>query len=148
MYRGVAKLVGMSVPDVPGSAEETVRLYEEHGAGVDFSFLHFKDTDTRGHDGDFDGKVAAIEEVDELMARIVAQEPDVLMVTGDHSTPALYAEHSWHAVPVLLASRWGRPTGGGFGESACRAGDLGRIHGTELMALALAHAGRLVKYGA
>ncbi len=148
MYRGVARLVGMEVPAVPGNAEETVALYEEHGPGFDFSFIHFKDTDTRGHDGDFDGKVAAIEEVDGLLPRLLATEPDVLVVTGDHSTPAVYKEHSWHAVPVLLASQWARPTGGGFGESSCRRGDLARFHGTDLMSLALAHAGRLVKFGA
>jgi 2,3-bisphosphoglycerate-independent phosphoglycerate mutase len=148
MYRGVAKLVGMTVPAVPTSVDETVTLYERHGPDNDLSFLHFKDPDTRGHDGDFGGKVAAIEEVDSVVPRILATEPDVLIVTGDHSTPAVYAEHSWHSVPVLLASKWGRPTGGGFGESACRGGDLGRLHGTRLMSLALAHAGRLVKYGA
>jgi len=148
MYRGVASLVGMEVPSIPGSAEETVALYEKHGPDFDFSFIHFKDTDTRGHDGDFDGKVAAIEEVDALLPRVLATEPDVLIVTGDHSTPALYMEHSWHAVPVLLSSRWARPTGGGFGESSCRRGDLGRFYGTELISIALAHAGRLVKFGA
>ena len=148
MYRGVAKLVGMEVPIVPHSARETVTAYEEHGPSHDLSFLHFKDTDTRGHDGDFEGKVKAIEEVDALVPRILATKPDVLIFTGDHSTPAVLKEHSWHAVPVLMASKWARPTGGGFGESACRRGDLGRFHGPALMALALAHAGRLVKFGA
>jgi 2,3-bisphosphoglycerate-independent phosphoglycerate mutase len=148
MYRGVAKLVGMEVPAIPLNVEQTVALYQKNGPARAFSFLHFKDTDTKGHDGDFQGKVDAIEEVDALVPRILDTEPDVLIVTGDHSTPAVYREHSWHAVPVLLASRWARPTGGGFGESACRRGDLGRFRGTDLMALALAHAGRLVKFGA
>lgn len=148
MYRGVAKLVGMKAPGVPGSAEETVDMYLKNGPGRGFSFIHFKDTDTRGHDGDFEGKVAAIEEVDALIPKILETEPDVLMVTGDHSTPAVLKEHSWHAVPVLLASKWARPTDAEFGESSCRRGDLGRFHGTGLMALALAHAGRLVKFGA
>lgn len=148
MYRGVARLVGMEVPAVPDSVEETVELYKKHGPSHAFSFLHFKDTDTRGHDGDFQGKVDAIEEVDALVPSILATEPDVLIVTGDHATPAVYKEHSWHAVPVLLFSRWARPTGGEFGESACRRGDLGRFPGMHLLSLALAHAGRLVKYGA
>lgn len=148
MYRGVSRLVGMEVPAVPESARETVELYREHGEDAEFSFLHFKDTDTRGHDGDFAGKVAAIQEVDALLPRVLEMEPDVLIITGDHSTPALYKEHSWHAVPVLLASPWARPTAAEFGEASCRLGDLGRFHGTELMSLALAHAGRLIKYGA
>ncbi|MBW3534622.1 MAG: 2,3-bisphosphoglycerate-independent phosphoglycerate mutase [Gemmatimonadetes bacterium] len=148
MYRGVARLVGMAVDRVPDSLEATVGVLEETWGRYDFYFLHFKDTDTKGHDGDFDGKVAAIEAVDALVPRVLALGPAVVAVTGDHSTPTLYREHSWHHVPTLLHSRWPRPTGTTFGESACRAGDLGVIHGTELMPLALAHAGRLVKYGA
>jgi 2,3-bisphosphoglycerate-independent phosphoglycerate mutase len=148
MYRGVARLVGMEVPAVPSSTEDTVTQLEKCWGAPDLYFLHFKDTDTKGHDGDFDGKVAAIEEVDALVPRISALGPSVIIVTGDHSTPATYREHSWHHVPVLLASDWARPTAKEFGESACRAGDLGLIHATDLIPLALAHAGRLVKYGA
>ena len=148
MYRGVARLVGMEVPGIPTSNEETVALLERSWGDHDLYFLHFKDPDTCGHDGDFDGKVAAIEEVDALLPRVTALEPEVIIITGDHSTPALYREHSWHHVPVLMASPWPRPTGHEFGEAACRAGDLGVIHGTELIPLALAHAGRLAKYGA
>ena len=148
MYRGVARLVGMEVPDVPVSTGDTVSALERNWGEHDLYFLHFKDTDTKGHDGDFDGKVAAIEEVDALIPRITALEPEVVIITGDHSTPTTLKEHSWHHVPVLMASPWPRPTGGEFGESACRAGDLGVIHATDLLPLALAHAGRLVKYGA
>ena len=148
MYRGVARLVGMTIEGVPTDLDQTVGLLEEHGGRYDLAFLHFKDPDTKGHDGDFDGKVAAIEAVDALLPRVLALDPAVVILTGDHSTPALYGEHSWHHVPTLLASRWARPTGAEFGESACRAGDLGHFHGTRLMSLALAHAGRLVKYGA
>jgi 2,3-bisphosphoglycerate-independent phosphoglycerate mutase len=79
---------------------------------------------------------------------VLAKEPDVVIVTGDHSTPAALREHSWHGVPTLLASRWARPSAKEFGESACRTGDLGHFHGTDLVPLALAHAGRLVKFGA
>lgn len=148
MYRGVARLVGMEVPGVPTSNEDTVGLLERSWGEHDLYFLHFKDTDTRGHDGDFDGKARAIEEVDALVPRINALGPDVIIVTGDHSTPAVWREHSWHHVPVLLWSQWGRPTAREFGETSCRAGDLGLIHATDLIPLALAHAGRLVKYGA
>jgi 2,3-bisphosphoglycerate-independent phosphoglycerate mutase len=148
MYRGVARLVGMVVHAVPGTNAETVELLEDCWGDHDLYFLHFKDPDTRGHDGDFDGKVAAIAEVDALLARVRALEPDVLVVTGDHSTPTQLGDHSWHHVPVLLASRWARPSATTFGESSCRTGDLGVIRGTDLLPLALAHAGRLVKYGA
>jgi 2,3-bisphosphoglycerate-independent phosphoglycerate mutase len=148
MYRGVARLVGMTVDGVPESTEETVTLLESQWGRHDLYFLHFKDPDTKGHDGDFDGKVAAIEAVDALLPRVLALEPDVVVLTGDHSTPTLYREHTWHGVPTLLASRWHRAGASEFGETACAKGDLGHFHGTDLMSLALAHAGRLVKFGA
>ncbi len=148
MYRGVASLVGMTVDGVPGSNEETVEVLEGQYGDYDFYFVHFKDPDSLGHDGDFEGKAAAIAAVDALLPRITALNPDVLIVTGDHSTPALYREHSWHHVPVLIASDWARPSAEEFGETACRGGDLGVIPGKDLMSLALAHAARLEKYGA
>jgi len=148
MYRGVARLVGMDVKEVPGSPPDIVALLEKHFADYDFFFLHFKYTDSRGEDGDFDGKVKAIESVDPLIPGISDLGPEVLAVTGDHSTPATLGAHSWHSVPVLLASPWARPTGAEFGESECRKGDLGTFQGKHLMPLALAHAGRLAKFGA
>jgi 2,3-bisphosphoglycerate-independent phosphoglycerate mutase len=148
MYRGIARLVGMTAEGVPNSNDETVGLLEECYGGYDFYFVHFKDPDSMGHDGDFDGKVKAIEAVDAILPRITALNPDVLIVTGDHSTPAIYREHSWHHVPVLIASPWTRPSANEFSETSCRGGDLGVFYGKDLMSLALAHAVRLDKYGA
>ena len=148
MYRGVARLVGMEVAGVPTSDEGAVGMLERVFGRYDFHFLHYKDPDARGEDGDFAAKVQAIEAADQWMARITQLEPEVLIVTGDHSTPAAMGTHSWHPVPVLLHSRWARPTGDTFGESACRLGDMGQMEARHLMTLALAHAGRLDKYGA
>ncbi len=148
MYRGVARLVGMESAGDPESDEDAVALLESIFGGYDFHFLHFKAPDARGEDGDFDGKVRALEAVDAFIPRVRALEPDVLLVTGDHSTPASMRAHSWHAVPVLLHSRWARPTGAAFCEGVARGGDLGLVRGKDLMSLALAHAGRLRKFGA
>ena len=148
MYRGVGRLVGMTVPGIPASDEDAVALLEAHAGAFDFHFIHAKAPDARGEDGDFDGKVAAIEAADAWIPRLAALEPEVLLVTGDHSTPAGYGAHTWHPVPVLLHSRWARPTATTFGETACRSGDLGRVRGVDLLSLALAHAGRLQKFGA
>ncbi len=148
MYRGVAKLVGMTVPGIPESTAGTIDVLEKHFTSYDFHFLHFKETDTRGHDGDFDGKVAAIEEVDALLPRVLELAPDVLAITGDHSTPTLMKEHSWHPVPTLIASKLARPTAAAFGEASCRGGDLGHLRAVDLMSHLLAHAGRLSKFGA
>ncbi|MSR22182.1 MAG: 2,3-bisphosphoglycerate-independent phosphoglycerate mutase [Gemmatimonadetes bacterium] len=148
MYRGVARLLGMRVPGVPSTDDESVTLLTKHFDPSAFHFLHFKAVDARGEDGDFDAKVRAIEAVDALMPRLTALAPDVLVVTGDHSTPARMKAHSWHHVPLLLSSKWARPTGSEFSESACRGGDLGTFEARHLMSLALAHAGRLSKFGA
>jgi 2,3-bisphosphoglycerate-independent phosphoglycerate mutase len=148
MYRGVARLLGMRIPGIPGSDEEAVTLIERHFESASFHFIHFKAPDARGEDGDFDAKVAAIEAVDAWLPRLTALAPEVLVVTGDHSTPATLGAHSWHHVPLLLASRWARPTGPEFSERACRTGDLGVFEARHLMSLALAHAGRLSKFGA
>jgi len=110
---------------------------------------HTKYTDTAGEDGDFDRKVRVIEEVDGQLPRVLALKPDVLVVTGDHSTPAILKGHSWHPVPFLLYSSTCRPDGiAEFGERACGRGGLGLFPSINVLPLALAHAGKLVKYGA
>jgi 2,3-bisphosphoglycerate-independent phosphoglycerate mutase len=148
MYRGVARLVGMQVPGVPASDDEALRLLASHFGAYEFHFLHVKGPDARGEDGDFDGKVAAIETADAMVESLVDLNPDVLVVTGDHSTPAAVGAHTWHTVPLLVHSKWARPTASAFGEGACRGGDLGHVRGMDVMTLALAHAGRLRKFGA
>jgi 2,3-bisphosphoglycerate-independent phosphoglycerate mutase len=150
MYRGVAKLVGMDVLGDAKSFEDELDILESRWNDYDFFFLHFKTTDSRGEDGDFEGKVAAIESVDRLIPHITALKPDVLAITGDHSTPAIMRSHSWHPVPTLLWSPYCRRDNvPAFGERACMQGGLGpRIPSKQLMPLALANAQRLKKYGA
>lgn len=149
MYRGVAKLAGMEVLPTGETIEDEVETLKAHWANYDFFFLHVKKTDSRGEDGDFEGKVKVIEHLDEVLPGILALGPDVVIVTGDHSTPAVWKAHSWHELPVLLWARYIRPDGvKQFGERPCMAGGLGHIHHVDLMPLAMAHAGRLAKFGA
>jgi 2,3-bisphosphoglycerate-independent phosphoglycerate mutase len=149
MYRGVARLVGMEQARVPDSDVETVDVLAEDFDRYDFHFVHFKAMDSRGEDGSFAAKAEAIAAVDELIPRVEALQPDVLIVTGDHSTPSSLRAHSWHPVPVMIVSRWTRPDRDAtFGERPCQRGELGIFPGRELMSLALAHAERLTKYGA
>lgn len=149
MYRGLSRLLGMDAPD-PGSSLTTqidgaLQLRNQY----DFFFIHHKPTDSAGEDGDFHRKVEHIEALDRELARIVALEPDVLIVTGDHSTPSVLRSHSWHPVPVVIAARTCRPDEvSSFGEAACSRGGLGQFEAKYLMALALAHAGRTGKFGA
>lgn len=149
MYRGLARLVGMTVLPTGQTLAENFDTVAARFAEFDFFFVHFKRTDTAGEDGNFEAKVAAIEEADRLIPRLLELKPDVIVVTGDHSTPAVYRSHSWHPVPVVLWSRWCRPDRAGkFGETACRHGGLGLIPATAIMPLMLAHAGRLTRFGA
>jgi 2,3-bisphosphoglycerate-independent phosphoglycerate mutase len=148
MYRGVARLVGMEVPGTPKDDEAAVALLEATFGARPFHFLHFKAPDARGEDGDFAGKATAIERVDAYLPRLLALGADVVLVTGDHSTPAAMGKHSWHPVPFLLSSAWSRPTAGSFSESTCRGGDCGQVEARHLMSLALANSGRLAKFGA
>ena len=148
MYRGVARLVGMTVPGTPATDLEAVELLEKEFGKAALSFIHFKAPDARGEDKNFEAKVEAIEAVDALMSRVAALNADVIAVTGDHSTPAAMGVHSWHHVPVVLASKWARPTATSFSEANCRLGDLGVLEARHLMSLMLAHAGRLQKFGA
>jgi len=149
MYRGLARLVGMKVVDCGRSVEDQFTALAKHYAGHDFLFLHIKKTDTAGEDGDFQRKVKAIEEVDAALPRVVDLKPDVIVVTGDHSTPAVMKAHSWHPVPFLLHSPLCRPDEvAEFSERACSKGALGRFPALDIMPLALAHAQKLAKFGA
>jgi len=149
MYRGIAKLAGMDVLPTGHTIADEVETLRHHWPEYDFFFFHVKKTDSAGEDGDFERKAHVIEELDQLLPAILALNPDVVLVTGDHSTPALWKAHSWHELPVLLWSRYCRPDGvTRFGERDCLAGGLGHIHHLDLLPLALANAGRLAKFGA
>jgi 2,3-bisphosphoglycerate-independent phosphoglycerate mutase len=150
MYRGVSRLVGMEVLPVNGItiADEFAAL-EKFWNDYDFFYLHIKKTDTYGESGDFNAKVKVIEEVDSFIPRVMALNPDVVIVGGDHSSPAVLRSHSWHPVPTLLYSKYVREDGiKEFGERACSRGSLGVFSAQEIMPLALANAGRLAKYNA
>ncbi len=149
MYRGLARLVGMEVLKTGASIEQEFVTLKQHYADYDFFFLHIKGTDSAGEDGDFDRKVRIIEETDRALSSLVDMEPDVIVVTADHSTPAVLKGHSWHPVPVLLYSKWcRRDRVGEFSESACLSGGLGRFSATQIMPLAMANALKLTKFGA
>ncbi len=149
MYRGLAKLVGMEVLKTGGTFADEIATLREHWETYDFFFLHYKDTDKAGEDGNFDAKVAALERLDAFVPDIRALKPDVLVVTGDHATPSILAAHGWQPVPVLVWSRYcGADPVTAFTERACAAGSLGVFPAQHLMPLVMANALRLTKYGA
>lgn len=152
MYRGLASVVGMETPDTDWDVDAELDLLQQRWRSnpqEDFYYVHVKKTDSAGEDGDFDKKVHLLEQVDQRVGRILELAPDVLIVTGDHSTPSIMGSHSWHPVPTVIASRHGIPMPAAqLTEKSCAAGTLGQIPSSALMALALAHAGRLAKFGA
>jgi 2,3-bisphosphoglycerate-independent phosphoglycerate mutase len=149
MYKGLARLVGMDILDPGTTLKGQVETLKKVWRDYDFFFLHYKYTDSTGEDGNFPGKVQMIEKLDGVIPDIQALGPDVLIVTGDHSTPSKMKSHSWHPVPtVLLADTCRTDDVEEFNESACLRGGLGQFRAQHLMLLAMAHAGRLGKYGA
>jgi len=149
MYKGLARMVGMDILEAGDKLDHLVDALQDAWADYTFFFLHVKKTDSYGEDGDFQAKANVIESVDALVPRITKLGPEVLVVTGDHSTPALLKSHSWHPLPVLLHSKVCRPDEvSEFSEKACARGGLGRIHSTSLMPIAMANAMKLKKFGA
>jgi 2,3-bisphosphoglycerate-independent phosphoglycerate mutase len=149
MYKGLARLVGMTLVGQAQTLGEQIDELAKAWNDYDFFFLHFKYTDSTGEDGAFEQKVKRIEELDAAIPRIEALKPDVLIVTGDHSTPSKLKSHSWHPVPTLLAADTCRPDGlTTFSERDCLRGGFGIFPAKHLMLLAMAHAGRFGKYGA
>ncbi|WP_333784390.1 2,3-bisphosphoglycerate-independent phosphoglycerate mutase [Thermocrinis sp.] len=150
MYKGLASLVGMDVIDVPGqSIDDQISVLRELWKDYDFFFLHIKKTDSYGEDGNWEGKVKVIEEFDRKLPQILELKPDVLVITGDHSTPSVLKGHSWHPVPVLLKSPYVLGmTSGRFTERECLRGELGIFPAKKLINLMLAHSLKLSKFGA
>ena len=148
MYRGLAQLVGMKIVPTGGDFDAELDTLESVSQDHDFIFLHYKPADAAGEDGDFDAKVRALEELDARIPRLLATEPDVLVVAGDHASPAIIAGHGWQPVPLLIRSRYTRDEGvAAFSERAFRGGSLGSLAAQNVMLLAMAHAEKLNKYG-
>ena len=149
MYRGLAKLVGMDVLKTGTTFADEIATLRQHREAYDFFFVHYKDTDKAGEDGDFDAKVAALERFDAALPEIRAVAPDVLIVSGDHATPSILAAHGWQPVPVLVRSAYsGADPVAVFSERACAAGTLGLMPAHHLMPIVMANALRLTKFGA
>lgn len=149
MYRGIGRLVGMDVLQTGDTIASEIETLKANWDAYDFFFFHVKKTDSYGEDGNFDAKVHVIEEADAALTEILALNPDVIMVTGDHSTPCALKSHSWHEVPVMLWSKHIRPDYvESFGERPCMAGGLGHIRHYDILPLMMANAERLTKFGA
>jgi 2,3-bisphosphoglycerate-independent phosphoglycerate mutase len=150
MYRGLAKLVGMDVLKTGTTFADELATLREHWDSYDFFFIHYKAADSAGEDGDFLAKVRALEEIDTYINALHGMQAEVFMVAGDHSTPAVVGGHSWHPVPFLFHPRnfVRADATDGFNEKGCSRGILGTFPAKEMLSLAMAHAGRLTKYGA
>ncbi len=148
MYRGLSTIVGMKVIPTGRTFSDELDTLRQHYQDHDFFYIHYKPADAAGEDGNFEAKVKALEDLDTHIPKLLELEPDVLAIAGDHATPAIMAAHSWHPVPFLLHSQWTRGEGvDSFSERSCGMGSLGKIPATQVMLLALAHSGKLTKFG-
>ena len=148
MYRGIAKVVGMTVIPTGSTFEDELDTLDERFGEHDFFFLHYKPTDSAGEDRDFGAKVARLEEVDAAIPRLLGLGADCLVITGDHATPSIMGSHSWHPIPLLVHSSLTKGEGiPEFSERACAGGSIGHVPSTSAMMLLLANAGKLQKFG-
>lgn len=148
MYRGLAEVAGMKVIPTGRTFGDEVETLRQNFDNHDFFFIHYKPADAAGEDGDFDAKVKCLEDLDPFIPQIRELNPDVFLVAGDHATPAIMAAHSWHPVPFMLHSKLTRGEGvARFNERTCAQGSVGSILATQVMLLAMSHAGKLQKYG-
>jgi 2,3-bisphosphoglycerate-independent phosphoglycerate mutase len=149
MYRGLARLVGMEILKTGETVREEVETLKNYFDRYDFFYIHFKKPDIAGEDGNFKMKVKAIEEIDRILPFIFKLKPNVLVITGDHSTPTPLKSHSWHPNPILLSSKYVRPDGiRRFTERHCQRGQLGRFPAMNVIPLMLANGLKLKKFGA
>ncbi len=149
MYKGLAQLVGMKKIEGPQTIAEQFRRYLAEFDNFDFFFIHFKYTDMHGEDGDFEAKKKAIEDFDAALPILLEKRPDVLAITGDHSTPCAVKGHSWHPQPVLLVSAlsgWDKLER--FTETGANLGSLGVFESKYLIRLMQANARMFDKFGA
>jgi 2,3-bisphosphoglycerate-independent phosphoglycerate mutase len=149
MYKGLAQLVGMKKIEGPQTIAEQFERYLREYANYDFFFIHFKYTDKYGEDGNFEAKRKSIEEFDAALPILLKKKPDVLAITGDHSTPCAVKGHSWHPQPVLLHSALsGNDKLERFSETSANLGSLGVFEAKYLIRLMQANAKAFDKFGA
>jgi len=149
MYKGVAQLVGMTKLEGPQTIAEQFERYLAEYERYDFFFIHYKYTDMHGEDGNFEAKRRAIEEFDAALPILLRKKPDVLAITGDHSTPCVVKGHSWHPQPVLLHSAFsGTDKLERFTETGANLGSLGIFEAKYLIRLMQANARMFDKFGA
>ena len=149
MYKGLAQLVGMDKIEGPQTIEEQFRKYLELHDQYDYFFIHYKYPDMHGEDGNFEAKRRAIEDFDAALPILLQRKPDVLAITGDHSTPCLLRGHSWHPQPVLLTSAYsGSDKLERFTETGANLGSLGLFEAKFLIRLMQANAKMFDKFGA
>ena len=149
MYKGLAQLVGMTKLEGAQTIREQFERYLAEYNHYDYFFIHYKYTDMYGEDGNFDAKRQAIEELDAALPILLQKRPDVIAVTGDHSTPCAIKGHSWHPIPVLLASAYsGSDKLDRFTETGANMGSLGVFESKYLIRLMQANARMFDKFGA
>jgi len=138
-------------PDGRESLAERLRLARDLLAdGFDFVHCHDKTPDEAAHGKDAGRRIAAVESLDAALELLPAPDQAVVVITGDHATPAGGRMlHSGDPVPFALAGpRVPADRVSRFGESHQADGCLGHLHGSDVLPLALNAADRARFLGA
>jgi 2,3-bisphosphoglycerate-independent phosphoglycerate mutase len=149
LYRGLGRLLGMEVLDVPEGLDvqtdyaARLDLARERLSDFDFVHVHTKAPDEAAHARSCRAKKEAIEALDRSLEQhmdLLADNPDVLtLVASDHSTPSSGTMiHSGEPVPVIMrGTTVRRDRVAVYDEIEAGSGSLGLMRGPELMRMVL-----------
>jgi len=158
LVKGVCRIAGAEIitpegatggldTNYEGKARAALRALENH----DLVILHVKAPDVASHDGDFRMKASVIEKIDAAVGKIVPSldmASTFVVVTADHSTPISVKDHSGNPVPLLINGP-GVPKSkvSKFSENAVSRGNLGRLHGLDVMPMIADYLDKAKKFG-
>jgi 2,3-bisphosphoglycerate-independent phosphoglycerate mutase len=115
LLRGIAKLIGWDVIEVPGATGYTDTDYAAKGRyaiesldSTDVVCVHVEATDEASHEGDVAGKITALESIDRLIVGPICEELAKrgdyrILISPDHPTPLRTKTHSHGLVPFAMA---------------------------------------------
>ena len=158
LVRGICRVVGMDLIDVPGATGGLDTDYSAKGKAAvealqsyDLVVVHVKAADVAGHDGKFDVKTEVIERIDHMIGEVMESldlDSTYIALTADHATPVSVGDHMGDPVPFLLHGPGLFPSGvEKFCERTASKGNASRIKGSDLIPLLMNYMGRSEKFG-
>jgi len=141
---GISEVLKMKAFDAGGLTdyEEKARVAVKAMDTQNAIYVHLKGPDEFGHDGDAEGKMKNIEEIDRRFFGTILDNINtskvVIVISADHSTPCINKGHSDDPVPLLVSGDFIKDDGTvRFTENEAKKGSLGLIEGAQVLKTAL-----------